>query len=138
MAGRIKRWARYAWAAPYSGLGIGIGVIVLALGGTWETRGGVLEFAGNPSRRGGARLPASFRFVAITLGHVVLGVNRATLDAVRRHEHVHVRQYERWGPLFVPAYLLASLVELLLGGRPYRDNAFEREAYGERNDRHFG
>jgi hypothetical protein len=44
---------------------------------------------------------------------------------------VHVRQYERWGPLFVPAYLLSSLVELLRGRRPYRDNWFEREAYGK-------
>jgi hypothetical protein len=52
-------------------------------------------------------------------------------SAVRAHEQVHVRQYERWGPLFVPAYLLSSLVELLRGRRPYRDNWFEREAYGK-------
>ena len=32
-------------------------------------------------------------------------------------------------PLFVPAYFLSSLVELLRGRRPYLDNCFEREAY---------
>ena len=42
-----------------------------------------------------------------------------------------MRQCERWGPLFLPAYLLASLAVYLRGGRAYRDNPFEREAYGE-------
>jgi hypothetical protein len=44
---------------------------------------------------------------------------------------VHVRQYERWGPLFVPAYVLCSAVIWSRGGDAYRDNPFEREAYGE-------
>lgn len=66
---------------------------------------------------------------AMTLGHVVLGVNRAALKRSRRHERIHVRQCERWGPLFLPAYLLASLWVLLCGRRPYLDNPFEREAF---------
>jgi hypothetical protein len=41
---------------------------------------------------------------------------------------VHVRQYERWGPLFVPAYLVSSLVLWLRGRDPYWDNPFEVEA----------
>ena len=45
---------------------------------------------------------------ALTLGHVVLGVSQAALDDTRAHERVHVAQYERWGPLFLPAYLAAS------------------------------
>jgi hypothetical protein len=73
--------------------------------------------------RGGAR--------AITFGHVVLAVDRHALDATRSHERVHVAQYERWGPFFIPAYLVASLVAWLRGGHPYLDNRFEREAYGE-------
>ena len=44
---------------------------------------------------------------------------------------VHVRQFERWGPFMGPAYLLSSLYLWITGGRPYRDNPFEREAYGE-------
>jgi len=66
----------------------------------------------------------------MTLGHVVLGRDELLLDLTRDHERVHVRQCERWGPLFIPAYLLASLWVKLRGGRPYEDNPFEREAYG--------
>lgn len=64
----------------------------------------------------------------MTLGHVVLGCNAQTLQITRRHERVHVAQCERWGPLFIPAYLFASLLALLRGRHPYRDNHFEREA----------
>jgi hypothetical protein len=66
-----------------------------------------------------------------TFGHVILGVDEATLAAVRAHEQVHVRQYERWGPFFGPAYLLSSLLQLLRGRSPYRDNLFEREAFAK-------
>ena len=69
------------------------------------------------------------RFDAITLGHVILALDCLCLEAVRAHEHVHVRQYERWGALFVPAYLAASVWQGLRGGALYRDNVFEREAY---------
>ncbi len=65
---------------------------------------------------------------AITFGHVVLGTSRAMLDATRAHERVHVRQYERWGPLFIPLYLAASLLAAVCGGHAYYDNLFEREA----------
>ena len=66
----------------------------------------------------------------MTLGHVVLGRDRASLERSRGHERVHVRQCERWGPLFLPAYGMASLIVKLRGGDAYRDNPFEREAYG--------
>jgi hypothetical protein len=68
---------------------------------------------------------------AITLGHVVLAQRQEDLDRSRRHERVHVRQYERWGGLFPLIYLGASLVVLLRGGNAYRDNPFEREAFRE-------
>jgi hypothetical protein len=47
----------------------------------------------------------------------------------RNHERVHVRQYERWGPLFPPLYLLSSAAALVRGMDPYRDNRFEQEAF---------
>ena len=65
----------------------------------------------------------------MTLGHVVLGRSAAALDLSQAHELVHVRQYERWGPLFIPAYLLCALVLHVRGKDGYRDNPFEREAY---------
>ena len=49
----------------------------------------------------------------------------------RDHEHVHVRQYERWGPFMLPAYFLSSFLAWRRGGDYYLDNRFEREAYGQ-------
>ena len=74
-------------------------------------------------------LPQPFGFSGMTLGHVILAVDRSALAQLRLHEHVHVRQYERWGPLFLPAYLLSSLFQLLRGRNPYLENHFERQAY---------
>jgi hypothetical protein len=65
---------------------------------------------------------------AITLGHVVLGRDARALSATRTHERVHVKQYERWGPIFLPAYFASSLWALATGRHPYFDNLFEREA----------
>ncbi|MEO8323028.1 MAG: hypothetical protein ABI571_02700 [Actinomycetota bacterium] len=74
----------------------------------------------------GASWPARlrWRFTAITFGHVVLSVDDLPEETLR-HELVHVRQYERWGPLFIPAYLGASVVAVARGGHRYRDNHFE-------------
>jgi hypothetical protein len=65
----------------------------------------------------------------MTLGHVVIGRDAVSLENTRSHERVHVEQYERWGPLFVPAYLLASLWAIARRRHPYFDNAFEQEAF---------
>jgi hypothetical protein len=125
----LARALKYAWAAPYTALGLLLGLFCLLLGGTWRRKLGALEFAGGALGRGIGRLPQPVRFSAMTLGHVIIGVDHAALAQLRRHEHVHVRQYERWGPLFLPAYLLSSLLQLLRGRNPYRENHFERQAY---------
>ena len=64
----------------------------------------------------------------MTLGHVILGRNALCLDVLRDHEQAHVRQVERWGAAFIPAYLAASLLAWRSGGHYYRDNWFERDA----------
>ena len=94
-----------------------------------QRRQGALEVAGGALGRQVARLPPPFCFAAITLGHVIVGIDHATLDQVRAHEQVHVRQYERWGAVFFPLYIGSSLVQLLRGRDPYWNNCFEREAY---------
>ncbi len=71
------------------------------------------------------------RPLGMTLGHTILGVSAAGLDTVRRHEMVHVGQYERWGPAFVPVYLFHSARLWLAGKDAYRDNPFEKEAYAK-------
>jgi hypothetical protein len=64
-----------------------------------------------------------------TLGHVLIARDRRSLEETRAHERVHVRQCETWGPLFVPAYLTASLWAVWRGRNFYFDNWFEVEAF---------
>jgi hypothetical protein len=109
---------RYLWAGPWSLIGLVLSVFFDRA----SAREGVLVAEG-------ARWPArlGWRYRAITFGHVVLSVDDLDEDTFR-HELVHVRQYERWGAFFVPAYLTASLVAVARGGHHYRDNAFELAA----------
>lgn len=127
----LPRPLAYVWASPTTCVGLTF-LPAAALAGGVQVVDGVLELYGGPVRfflkrctllKGGAS--------AMTLGHVVLGIDRAALDLTRAHERVHVRQCERWGPLFLPAYGIASLIAWCRGRNPYLDNAFEREAYGE-------
>lgn len=116
----------YLWAGPTTLLGLLIGSLCLLGGGGYQRRDGVLEFWGRGVRRFFALglVPIS----AMALGHVILGRSSTVLDSLRAHELVHVQQAERWGPLFLPAYLLASLLAVFSGGHYYHDNRFEVEA----------
>jgi hypothetical protein len=119
----------YLWAAPATAIGL-LGAVLALRGGRLAIVDGVVEVEGPlvgwvlthlVPLPGGAQ--------AITLGHVVLARNDRCLECTRAHERVHVRQYERWGPLFIPAYLAASAWALARGGHVYYDNVFEREAH---------
>ena len=123
---RRGSWAAYAWAAPTTLLGL---VAVALTGPSWRVVDGVLEAHGAGVARLLDTVAPHRRVLAMTLGHVVLGRDAVALDDTRAHERVHVRQAERWGPFFVPAYLAASVVARAQGGEPYADNAFEREAW---------
>jgi hypothetical protein len=127
---KLRRLLIYLWTAPTTALGLVFVPVALISGGGIQWVDGVLEVYGGAVRFVLARctlMPGEAS--AMTLGHVVLGQDAASLEWSRSHERVHVRQCERWGPLFVPAYLLGSAVALLCGGKAYRDNPFEREAY---------
>lgn len=112
-------------------MGLLIGVLAVATGGRMQFRAGNVEFHGRLIGRLLTRRRRNVHFSAMTLGHVVIGRSAEALDVARRHELVHVRQYERWGPFFIPAYLLCSAMIWLRGGDAYRDNPFEREAYAK-------
>ncbi|MDQ2693813.1 MAG: hypothetical protein M3Z21_00275 [Pseudomonadota bacterium] len=129
----LGRLARYLWASPNTLLGLAAVPLAL-LGGRVQVVAGVVELHGPViAWLLGRCVPLAGGACALTLGHVVLGRDRRSLERSRRHERVHVRQYECWGPLFLPAYFLSSLLAWRRGADPYRDNRFEREAYrGER------
>jgi hypothetical protein len=121
----------YAWASPNSLVGLAIGGAMILLGARAGRVAGVLEVAGGlvGTLLGEKRIALPWR--AMTLGHVILGLDEAALIQSRAHEHVHVRQYEQWGPFFLPAYVVSSLWQLACGRRCYRDNWFERQAYDQ-------
>lgn len=129
------RLIRIFWVAPNTTLGIAVGILGLATGGRVQFRRGCLEFWGGWTRLFLVWMPGGSRILAMTLGHSILGQSAAALEVSRDHEHVHVRQYERWGPAFVPAYLAASVWMWIRGRDPYRDNPFEKEAWGEDEQR---
>jgi len=132
MLHRLLRALFYLWASPYTLLGLLIGLLGLCTGGHARVRRPVVQFYGGAVKWLVRNvLPNGQYVLGFTLGHVVLGQAGAGLDISYDHELVHVRQFERWGPLMGPAYLLCSLVLWLQGRRPYRDNPFEREAYGD-------
>lgn len=119
---------RYLWASPATALGVPLAALALR-GGRVRVVDGVLEAHG-PWLRWLLSSCLPLRGVtAMTLGHIVIGRDQSALDDTRAHERVHVRQYERWGALFLPAYLIASMWAMGTGRHYYRDNVFEREAY---------
>lgn len=129
IAPAMLRLLRYAWAFPATAVGLLATVAALCAGATVCGVEGVLEVAGGRVGRLVSVIPSARRFVAITLGHVVIGIDHRTLACVRAHEHVHVRQYERWGALFFVLYIGSSLIQRFRGRDPYLNNRFEREAF---------
>src|SRR5690554_5268016 len=128
----IPRPLVYLWTFPTTVIGLLFLLPTLCSGGRAEVHTGVLEITGGFTSfvlrrcvllKGGAS--------AMTLGHVVLAQDELLADLTRDHERVHVRQAERWGLFFIPAYLLASAWMAIRGRDPYLDNPFEREAFDE-------
>lgn len=112
------------WPAPWTLLGLALALCMRAAGGRWRLRDGALEAYGGRLGAWAARSP----FAAITWGHVILATSAKEAVRLGAHERSHVRQYEAWGPLFVPAYLLAGAWQWLNGRSAHADNPFERQA----------
>ncbi|MEA2475841.1 MAG: hypothetical protein QOC87_40 [Actinomycetota bacterium] len=121
----IGRIVRIVWASPASVLGL----LLCLFFDTRRVDNGILiaEGARWPQRLG-------WHYSAITFGHVVLAVGHLD-EPTSSHERAHVRQYEAWGPFFLPAYVLASLATVVRGRHAYRDNPFEVAA--RTHTRHF-
>jgi hypothetical protein len=132
----VPRWLAYAWASPTTCLALPY-LIAALMGGRIAVVDGVLECSGPAVAAILRRIAPRQDIDAMALGHVVAGRTPLVLEETRVHERVHVRQAERWGPLFVPAYLAASAFALARGGDPYYDNAFEAEAFAAEGSAHF-
>ena len=133
----MKRLLIYFWASPATILGLLFVPLARIPGGNVHIVDGVIEISGGMVRRFLRSRLFSENAAAMTLGHVILGQDEACLTTNRNHERVHVGQYERWGPLMIPLYLLSSCAAQLRGEHPYWDNHFERDAYkqeGSRNE----
>jgi len=113
----LLRALAYVWALPNTVLGIVFGVLAFQRPRfAW----GIVIFDG-PSR-GSTWAIGAFDRSAVTLGHVVLS-NRPLRGRLLVHELHHVRQYERLGPLYLPAYLAIYAVT------GYRRHPFELAAW---------
>lgn len=119
----------YLWALPNTVVGLPFLFVGLLTGGSARIVDGVLEvWGGALSFLLGRCVPIAGGALAMTLGHIVIGRSERAIVLTRAHERIHVRQCERWGPFFIPAYFLASLIAILRGGHGYQDVEFERKA----------
>lgn len=140
----VPMFFKVLWALPATLIGLVAGAGCMLAGARVRRHSGVLEVTlrgaakARRARRSGhvrlARRQASsaalaWPFVAITFGHVVLAASPQDQSRHRAHERVHVRQYERWGPLFLLAYPAESAWQWLRGRRAYVDNRFEVAAH---------
>lgn len=121
----VVRLLGYLWALPVSLVGFVFALLAVVSGGSLQIRRGIIEstggltgrlLRGNRIGRGGA---------AMTLGHVVLARDADCLERSRPHEILHVRQFERWGPLLLPAYWLVGAWLWFRGRDPYLDHPLE-------------
>lgn len=115
----------YLWALPVTAIGLFFACAAASSGGSVRFRDGVVEVVGgvvgwvlrgNRFWQGGA---------AMTLGHVILTRDFECLERSRAHELCHVRQFERWGPLLLPAYWVIGAWFWFRGCHAYLDHPFE-------------
>lgn len=125
----LERAWRYLWAGPGTVLGLAV-LLLASRRAQVAVVDGVIEAHSPAINWGLTHLTVLARGAsALTLGHVVLACDAVALRLTRAHERVHVRQYERWGPLFLPAYFAASFWAAASGKHFYLDNWFEQEAW---------
>ncbi|MBN2313833.1 MAG: hypothetical protein JXM79_07875 [Sedimentisphaerales bacterium] len=120
---------KYIWAFPATILGLILILFALMQEGSASIVDGVIEAHGGiitKILKNG--FPMLGKAATFTLGHIILGCDFQCLSKSRKHKRIHVKQYELWGPFFIPSYLVASFFIFIKGGNPYGDNPFEKKA----------
>lgn len=125
----MLRCLQIFWASPNTLAGLLIAGANCCTGGKIRFRQGALESFGGWVAKGIRRFPTGPTTAGVTLGHIIFGQSADGLDSVKNHERVHVKQYERFGPFFLPIYFSMSAIAWWYGKDPYRDNPLEIEAY---------
>ncbi|MES2890013.1 MAG: signal peptide prediction [Pseudomonadota bacterium] len=124
----LSRLVKLMWAAPCSLVGLMLAAPLFVLGARARCSAGTVDVTLRKSLASCRRWEHALPYRAITFGHVILAVTDEELAQHRRHEQVHVRQYECWGVFFFPAYAASSAWQLLRGRNAYWDNYFEVQA----------
>ncbi|MCI0633672.1 MAG: hypothetical protein L0206_07135 [Actinobacteria bacterium] len=106
----------FFWTLPNTILGLVLGACTFQLP---RSHGGAIVFDRRP--RGLTRALRSMHRTAMTVGFVIVA-SVPVEGRLLEHERHHVRQYARWGPLFIPVYLLLAI------GFGYRRHPMERSA----------
>jgi hypothetical protein len=112
----VLTWLGFVWTLPNTILGIVAGALTFQRP---RLAHGLLLFDRAP--RGLTAFLRAIDREAMTLGYVVVSASPVE-GRLLAHERYHVRQYRRWGPLFIPAYLLLAIVY------GYRRHPMERAA----------
>ncbi|HJS27429.1 MAG TPA: hypothetical protein VJ913_09930 [Actinomycetota bacterium] len=93
----------FVWTVPNTVLGLVLGAFTFQLP---RAHGGAFVFDRSP--RGLTRLLRAMGRTAMTVGFVIVAAVpvEGTLLA---HERYHIHQYARWGPFFIPVYLVLAV-----------------------------
>jgi hypothetical protein len=100
----MPTWLGFVWTSPNTLLGLLLGLLTFQVP---RRAHGLVLFDRGP--RGLTWVMLRANRAAMTLGFVVLSAVPVE-GRLLAHERWHVHQYCRWGPLFIPVYLLLALV----------------------------
>jgi hypothetical protein len=96
-------WLGFIWTSPNTVIGLVLGFLTFQRP---RVAHGALLFDRTP--RGLTALMPRLNRSAMTVGFVILSARPLT-GTLLAHELHHIRQYEAWGPLFIPVYFLLAI-----------------------------
>ena len=112
----MPTWLGFVWTSPNTLIGLVLGLCTFQRP---RVADGAIIFDRTP--RGLTALMLHANRVAMTVGFVILSARPVT-GRLLAHEQHHIRQYEAWGPLFIPVYLVLAI------GHGYRHHPMEVRA----------
>ena len=112
----MPTWLGFVWTSPNTLIGLVLGLCTFQRP---RVADGAIIFDRAP--RGLTAVMLRAHRVAMTVGFVILSARPVT-GRLLAHEQHHIRQYEAWGPLFIPVYLVLAI------GYGYRRHPMEIRA----------